>query len=381
MSLAILALRTAVPPFAIAQPDAARIAADYCCEDDEQARTLTNIYARTRIAWRGSVVFENDRTTTAACQTFFGSPDEPDRPFGPTTGERMRLYQDAAGALALQAASPALRASGVTAQEITHLVTVSCTGFAAPGFDQELIHQLGLSAEVQRTHIGFMGCHAALNGLRVVHAFAAGDPQARVLLCATELCSIHFAYGWNVERVVANALFADGAAALVAAADASQPMQLQRSNGAAWSTNGAPRPWRLVASGSFIFPESANAMSWTVGDHGFRMTLSARVPDLLRGHLPIWLDGWLERQGLVREDIASWAIHPGGPRIVSGVSAALNLPPDATAVSDAILAEHGNMSSPTVLFLIERLQKENRPRPCVALAFGPGLAVEAALFD
>ena len=130
----------------------------------------------------------------------------------------MRKYEEEAGALAVAAARKALGDARVAPDRVTHLVTVSCSGFYAPGFDIALIKQLGLSADVARTHVGFMGCHGSLNGLRVAQAFVAADPAACVLLCAVEMCSLHHQYGWNSEQIVANALFADGAGAVVGVA-------------------------------------------------------------------------------------------------------------------------------------------------------------------
>ncbi len=129
----------------------------------------------------------------------------------------MQRYEAMVSPIARRAAAAALEQSGVAAKSITHLVTVSCTGFAAPGFDLRLIHDLKLDPSIHRTHLGFMGCHGALNGLRVSRAFAASEPDARILLCAAELCSLHFSFGVDSGRSIANALFADGAAALVAA--------------------------------------------------------------------------------------------------------------------------------------------------------------------
>jgi predicted naringenin-chalcone synthase len=139
------------------------------------------------------------------------------------------------------------------------------------------------------------------------------------------------------------------------------------------------RGWRLAASGTFLMPDSAEAMTWRIGDHGFRMTLSARVPELIKTHLRPWLTGWLNSHGLALEDVASWAVHPGGPRILDAVESALGLPPEENAVARSVLREHGNMSSPTILFILERMRAEGARGPCVALAFGPGLAVEVAL--
>ncbi|HEX6984907.1 MAG TPA: 3-oxoacyl-[acyl-carrier-protein] synthase III C-terminal domain-containing protein, partial [Planctomycetaceae bacterium] len=136
----------------------------------------------------------------------------------------------------------------------------------------------------------------------------------------------------------------------------------------------------LIASGSFVVPDTADAMTWGIGDHGFEMTLSPRVPDLIHQALRPWLEGWLASQGVPLDRVGSWAVHPGGPRILSAAAEALGLPPESLAVSRDVLRDYGNMSSPTVLFLLDRLRRQNAPRPCVALGFGPGLTIEAALF-
>jgi predicted naringenin-chalcone synthase len=200
--------------------------------------------------------------------------------------------------------------------------------------------------------------------LRVARAFTTADPQACVLLCAVELCSVHYFYGWDPGKVIANAIFADGAAAVVGVPDSAAPA-------------GA---WRATASGSNLFPGSRDAMTWSIGDHGYVMSLSKRVPGLIAAHLRPWVEQWLNQQDLALKDVATWAIHPGGPRIVAAVEEALALPHDKTRISHDTFADFGNMSSPTVLFILDALRKHNAPRPCVALGFGPGLAVEATLF-
>ena len=274
----------------------------------------------------------------------------------------MAWYETEAPPLAEAAARRALEDASTPVEAITHLVTVSCTGFFSPGLDAALVETLGLPRTVNRTHVGFMGCHGALNGLRVA-ASHVWEPEARVLLCAVELCSLHFAYGWDPEMIVANALFADGAAAVVGVA----------------AENGEAPGWSVQAQGTFLMPMSGDAMSWRIGDHGFRMTLSATVPGLIRTNLGGWLEGWLQDQGLGMDDVGSWAVHPGGPRILEAVEDALALENGLLDVSREVLRRHGNMSSPTVLFILERLRKTGAALPCVALAFGPGLVVEAML--
>ena len=362
MSLAILGMGTASPPRSSAQPDAAKLAKAFCCRTEGHERLLPMLYQRTRIRRRGSVLLEAAEGPLPS-QSFFppiaGTDDH-----GPTTSQRMDRYAQEAPRLAVAAARHALKESGLAAGRITHLITVSCTGFMAPGIEHQLIKALELSREVSRLHVGFMGCHGALNGLQAASAFLKTDPAACVFLCAVELCSLHFRYGWDAERVVSNALFADGAAAIIAAPN----------------TGVGPSDWWMTATGSFVFPDSESAMTWRIGDHGFEMTISPRTPELIAASLRSWLEPWLSRHRCSLERIGSWAVHPGGARILHAVADGLGLPRAAMAASEAILAECGNMSSPTVLFVIDRLRRAGAAHPCIALGFGPGLVAEAALF-
>jgi predicted naringenin-chalcone synthase len=367
MSFAILGIGTALPPNSVDQSKAAEYACNLICESEDQAALLPVLYRQTGVRRRYMVynqhALEEVATTgKTAVSSVFIPRGKDDR--GPTTQHRMERYVQEAPTLAQRAATEALERAEVMPSEITHLVTVSCTGFSAPGFDIALIKRLGLPATTQRVHVGFMGCHGALNGLRVARGIAAAEPDSRILLCAVELCSLHFHYGWDPKKVVANALFADGAAAVVGAP----------------ATDGQSQPWRMAASGSCLIPDSEYAMTWNIGNHGFEMTLSTRVPGLIGENLRPFMDSWLAKHGLRVEDIRSWAVHPGGPRILSCVEEPLGLTPERTAVSREVLSEHGNMSSPTVLFILQRLREREAPLPCVALGFGPGLVAEAALF-
>jgi predicted naringenin-chalcone synthase len=357
LSLSIEGIGTALPAFSLPQEQSAAWS-QQAAWGNGRRRLIPAVFLRTGIRHRHSVVLEGDPVR----QEFF-PPARDAADGGPTTRERMERYALEAGALALRAARAALADAGLAAPPaplITHRVTVSCSGFRAPGFDVDLIKGLGLDPSVARTHVGFMGCHGALNGLRVARAFVESDPSARVLLCAVEMCSLHYDYRTETARILANALFADGAAAIVAA-----------------SGEGA---WRHVASGSCILPASEEQMTWSIGDHGFEMGLSPRVPGTIAEHLRPWISRWLAAQGLDLPAVRSWAIHPGGPRILDVVEETLGLGPDFTRDSREVLEACGNMSSPTVLFILERLRRRDAPRPCVALGFGPGLAAETALF-
>ena len=396
MPFFVYGIGTASPPHAISQAHAAAMARQFGCTSDEQLRQLKALYRMTRVRKRHSVILDAGSETGEARQSFFPPMrDASDR--GPTTAQRMARYEREAPALGAEAARAALADAGRRPEDITHIVSVSCTGFAAPNFDLGLVRALGLRRTVERTHVGFMGCHGALNGLRVARAYADSQPDACVLVCAVELCSVHYQYGWTGDWLVSNAIFADGAAALVGGgtrprapvdpdggrlgADGGTGADADAGGSAsAASRAGANGAWELARSGAALLEDSAELMSWRIGNHGFEMSLSARVPGVIERELRPWLDTWLASQDSSVDRIATWAVHPGGPRILESVAQATGISRDDYAISQEVLGEFGNMSSPTILFILERLRKRGAPLPCLAIGFGPGLAVEAALF-
>ena len=329
---------------------------------EEQRRIFHRLYRMSGIDRRGSVILER-RADGTINQSFY-PPIQHVQDCGPDMAQRMQRYEAEAPKLALRAAQNALAQTETAGGEITHLITVSCTGFFAPGLDYALIRGLSLSPAVARTHIGFMGCHGAINGLRAARAFAHQHSNAALLLCCVELCSLHYQYGWHPEQIVSNALFADGAAAVIAKPGARR----------------SQHQWQVADCGSFVIPESQKAMTWRIGAHAFGMTLSPELPDLINANLRGWLERWLAQNRLRMDEVKSWAIHPGGPRILGAVGRSLALSERALETSRAVLRGYGNMSSPTILFIIKELQARGAETPCVALAFGPGVAAEAALF-
>jgi predicted naringenin-chalcone synthase len=373
MSLVISGIGTALPPFWITQEAMADFSQPFCCEDENQAELLQLIFAHSGVRRRYSMLLHGNCTGAPVPQTMYPTVN---CGRGPSTGVRMAEYEKNAPPLAIAAAKNALAAAETAPGDITHLVSVSCTGFMAPGIDMALVGGLGLKPTVERTHVGFMGCHGAFNGLKVARGCLGAEPEARVLVCAVELCTLHFFTGWDAEKIVANALFADGAAAVVCQSDeAGAPNDV-----AVRSRSDRTASWRLAAVGTIRIPDSAAAMTWRIGDFGFDMGLSRKIPELIGQHLRGYVENWLERQGLGLNDVGSWAVHPGGPKVLDAVELSLSLPKEGLVHSRAVLSDHGNMSSPTVLFILDRMQRENAPRPCVALGFGPGMAVEAALF-
>jgi len=389
------------PPGLIEQSRMAELSRRYNAATPQQCALIDRVYRGTRIDQRASVLaaveegscdgglFNGQGTgalngpslggatavdAMAGLIDFYPEPTGHLDDAGPTTADRMVAFEALSLPLAAQACRAALGDAGVSASQITQVVSVCCTGFAAPGLELRLIDELGLSPSVGRTSVGFMGCHGAVNGLRVARALAAAetDPDARVLLVCTELCTLHFQYGSDPQLAVANALFGDGAAAVVLA---------NRSVDAAAASPAADPHPVVRDTHSTVLPDSARHMSWRIRDRGFVMSLSAEVPGLIERYARGFVEPWLAGLGLRIGDVGGWAIHPGGPKVIASVQSALGLPDAAGDASRAVLAERGNMSSPTVLFIADRLRRAGVPRPWVVLAFGPGLVVEAALLE
>lgn len=283
-----------------------------------------------------------------------------------STGARMARFMHEAMPLGKSALAGALDDAGLRAEDIDDLVVVSCTGYATPGLDILLARDLGFRPDVQRVHIGHMGCYAAIPALATA-ADTVAARNHRVALLSVELTSLHIQPPTDdAEQIVAHSLFADAAAAVVLG-------PTPRAGGL-----------RVLDTHAVTDTTRADLMTWDVTDLGFRMRLSPRVPLVLREHVAGTVATLLHRNGLTREDIAAWAIHPGGPRIVDVVADRLGLGEDEVADSRAVLAEHGNCSSATVLLILERLRRTRALRPgdrVIALAFGPGLTLYGQLLE
>jgi len=275
------------------------------------------------------------------------------------TEKRMQRFIEEALPLGREALDNAFRRAEIEPEEVDVLTVVSCTGYATPGLDILLARDLGLRSDVQRLHVGHMGCYAALPTLAVVSDAAAARGKTAAMLCV-ELTTLHIQpAARSLEQIVAHALFADGAAAAVVRPD------------------GPGLEFLDVEAATD--PSTAALMTWDVTDLGFRMGLSPKVPAAVREHVAPVVDGLLGRNGLTREDVGAWAIHPGGPAIVDAAGDALGLEDEALEPSRAVLREIGNCSSATILIVLERLLAAGASGPIVALAFGPGLTVYSCL--
>jgi predicted naringenin-chalcone synthase len=276
----------------------------------------------------------------------------------PTTAARMRVYERRAPELA--AAAVAGLDLGPTAQEITHLVVASCTGFSAPGVDLMLVERMGLDPSVERTMVGFMGCYAAMNALKLARHIVRSEPDSRVLVVCVELCTLHFQESAELEQVLSFLIFGDGCAAALVSAE--------------------PRGLALDRFKTLLSPAGADLITWNIRDQGFDMVLSGQAPKSVAAAVRGGREAILGN--LAVGDIDLWAVHPGGRSILDAVETALELGPETLALSRKVLRDNGNMSSATILFVLKALMETAAPdmRGC-GMAFGPGLTAETLLFS
>lgn len=347
-----------------AQPDIGRLA----------QRIVGASFNGSGIDTRHTVISELSLDSDTADPVFFERDTR--RLLSPGTAVRNRVYVREAMPLFVEAARRSLDADpDISASDITHVITVSCTGFHAPGPDYEIVRALGLDESVHRLHLGFMGCYASMPALRTASQFCQADPDAVVLVVSVELCTLHLRSSEDPDTIVASSLFADGAAAgVVTARDLPTRMP----------------GLRLDRFHTAIATQGEADMAWTIGDHGFEMILSTSVPQIIGETIigalrPLYgAESALAEafdEGRVGERVAHWAIHPGGRSILDRVQERLHLSDAQLSPARSVLRENGNMSSATVLFVMRAiLDGGARPGERVAaMAFGPGLTAESAL--
>jgi alpha-pyrone synthase len=287
----------------------------------------------------------------------------------PSTKQRAELFQTHAIHLAASSAEKCLSAVNMFKRsEITHLVVVSCTGMYAPGLDIDLIKVLGLRSSIERTCVNFMGCYAAFNAVKLANSFCDQNPQAKVLVVCVELCSIHFQREVTEDNLLANSLFADGAAALL--------------------IEGQPRLGINLKPVSFfcdIATSGAHDMAWSIGDFGFEMRLSSYVPEVIKGGIKKLTASLLEKINFRLSDISFFAIHPGGKKILEAIESELSISKEQNQYAYQVLKKYGNMSSPTVLFVLHELahtlQQKDEHKKILSFAFGPGLTLESMVLE
>ncbi len=332
--------------------------------DEDESRKLRALFRVTGIETRYSVIADYGRSEGFD----FYSNSKDMEPF-PSTGKRLQLYRQYALALSLEAVNNCLsRMEDFGKKSITHLIVVSCTGMYAPGLDIDLVKALGLASNTQRLCINFMGCYAAFNGLKQADIICRSDPNAKVLVVCTELCSIHFQKENTDDNILANALFADGSAALLVESNPRKGLNL-----------------KPVSFYCDLAPEGEQDMAWTVGDLGFEMRLSSYVPDVIQRGIKTLTNALLKQISYSLDNVAYYAIHPGGKKILEVIEQELNLSKEQNKCAYEVLRNYGNMSSPTVLFVLQEvcknLNEEDGGKKILSFAFGPGLTLESMILE
>jgi predicted naringenin-chalcone synthase len=363
MTSMIHGIETAVPAFAYSQ-DYAMSCMKRWVQDKVMQRMVHAVYRQSGIERRFSVL--PDFQPESMPKLFLESPDG--RLTEPSTGQRNLAYTRAYPELARNAVRRLFeRTAWLKPHDVTHVITVSCTGFCNPGPDLMLTHAFDLPANVERYHLGFMGCYAAFPALRMADQFCRANPDAVVLILCVELCSLHLQIKSTPDSLLANALFADGAGAVLVSSRTLPPGQ---------------RGLALDSFATRIIPEGEKDMAWTIGDRGFDMVLSSYVPRILGMHAKSLITEMANCSPYPFPEIPLWAIHPGGKAILTAMEQQMGWEPGGPLnVSHHILREFGNMSSATILFVLQRFLETSpadEGTPLGAMAFGPGLTVEFA---
>ncbi len=370
MTVILRSLETAVPDTIMVQPQVRDVFAAQPGLTRLGQRLVGAAFDSSGIETRYTAVRELTLDKTSENPVFFDREEL--RILTPSTKTRNEVYAEEGTKLFVEAARKALEAApGIETADVTHVVTVSCTGFFAPGPDYKVVRALDLKPSVQRYHLGFMGCYAAFPALRSAKAFCDADPDAVVLVISAELCSLHVRSSNNPDTIVGSSLFADGAAAAII------------------SARDIPLDGPALTLDHFetvLTPVGEESMAWNIGDEGFEMVLGTYVPHIIDDHIVGALEPLLARdeslKGLDYSDIEHWAIHPGGRSILDKVEAKLGLTPEQLVPARETLRDYGNMSSATVMFVLKNIldqpATDGNNRIC-SMAFGPGLTVETAL--
>jgi len=326
--------------------------------NDAGNRKLQFLYHQSGIDTRYSVI--SDYTRPAREWKFYPATENLE-PF-PSLEARMQCYEQHAAPLSLEAIRKCLEGR-LDPQEVTHLITVSCTGMSAPGLDLEIVASLGLPKTVFRTSVNFMGCYAAIHALKLADALCNSDAAAKILVVCTELCTLHFQREPTMNNLLSSLLFSDGSAAALVTRD-EHP------------ANGI----HMDGFYSEIISKGKMDMSWQLSSTGFQMGLSSYVPDLVEEDFAGLVSHALEKHHIRREAVGHWCIHPGGKKILESIHKSLHFTNGHLDTSFQVLKEYGNMSSATILFVLERMLSSfdyGKPNVVFGAAFGPGLTMES----
>ncbi len=352
----LISIGTAVPHYKHRQTDILHFMQQVYCADVTGQRKIKFLYHQSGIQYRYSVVGDYSRNIN---DWKFYPRSENLEPF-PSLEQRMVVYNKHAAALSVDAIRNAMEGI-ITAKEITHLITVSCTGMSAPGLDLQIVDLMDLPNMIYRTSVNFMGCYAAIHALKMADAICKNDASAKVMIVCTELCTLHFQKEATLDNITSAMLFSDGSAAALVTHSA-HPMPGMEIN-------------HFYAE---IIPRGKKDMAWELSSSGFLMTLSGYIPDLIAEDFEQLILRALQSAGINKEQIQHWCIHPGGKRILEAAKKSLHLNDDALYPSLGVLEQFGNMSSATILFVLKKMMREagRSHQKILGAAFGPGLTME-----
>ena len=334
--VALMSVATAVPPHALKQSDAVEIARGLFADRFDEFERLSAVFANTGI---------RERRLSQPLDWYFQPQGWP---------ERTQAYLAAAEALFIEGATAALAAANIQAREIDTIVTVSSTGVATPSLEARVLGRMGFRSDVERVPVFGLGCAGGVSGLSLAARLAEARPGSTVLFVTIELCTLAFRLDeLTTANIVATALFGDGGAACVL-------------------RSGEEGPWRVEGGGQHTWPETLSVMGWNVDPSGFGVIFSQMIPPFARLRMGEAVDGILSRLGLEHKDVGRFVCHPGGAKVITALEGALALPQGTLDLERDVLADFGNMSAPTVLFVLERVLKRAPQGRLFLSALGPG---------
>lgn len=361
MSAYINHIVTEVPPIKYDQTFVRDFLKKHLSDDRRIGLAIHQIYKNSGIESRHSVI--PDFSESNSSNGLFFDPISQTLK-SPGTAERNEIYKHEAGKLFTSLAKRLIdETPGINTESITHVITVSCTGFYAPGPDLDIVNTCRLDSSVQRYHIGFMGCYAAFPALRLAKTIVESNPSANVLVVAVELCTLHLKFNTDADSLISTSVFADGGAAVLVSGSVDKTFK---------------SGFRIGELNTQLVSKGAGDMAWTIGNNGFDMVLSSYIPDILSSGIRELLNPILSKTDLSIRNVHNWAIHPGGRAILDKISTELDLHEDSISPSREVLSRYGNMSSATILFVLDawRNHANEIEQPVLAMAFGPGLTVE-----
>lgn len=357
----ITSIATGNPAYGHTQDELYAFADAVYSRDSIESRKLKFVYRQSGIDKRYSVLA--DFSVPAEERSFFSKSADLE-PF-PDLEKRMRCYNDTSVDLSVKTIKDCINGK-IAAADITHLITVSCTGMSAPGLDLQIMEAMNLSAELQRTSVNFMGCYAAIHGLKMAHAFCKTYPDANVVVVCTELCTLHFQKEITHNNIMSSLLFSDGCGAMLVQNDTQN------------------KGFSLHHFFSQVTFKGKADMSWELSSKGFLMTLTGYVPELIKEDFDVLVTKALQSAGKTKKDISHWCMHPGGKKILQVIEESMQLQPGELKHSYEVLKNYGNMSSASIVFVLQNIMKEleehnTTTAQVFGAAFGPGLTMETFL--